>query len=87
MSKRDLQKRTQSHYDDFPFDFLTEEDERNIDSLQPAPFYAFVEKYLKPGQLVAEIGCGHQPGVACLGQAQITANPLRARQQSGTAVI
>ena len=58
MNKRNLQKRTQSHYDAFPFDFLTEEDERDIDSQQPAPFYAFVEKYLTPGQLVAEIGCG-----------------------------
>jgi ubiquinone/menaquinone biosynthesis C-methylase UbiE len=68
MNNNDLEKRTRSHYDAFPFDFLTEDDERSIESLQPGPFSAFVHKYLKSGQRVAEIGCG--PGRGTLFMAQ-----------------
>ena len=63
-----IEKLTQAHYDDSPFDFLTEEDERNIVDLQPAPFLRFADHYLKPGVRVAEIGCG--PGRATLFMAQ-----------------
>ena len=58
MNKGQLQKQTRAHYNDFPFDFLTEEDERNIEHLQPALFLRFAERHLKPGARVAEIGCG-----------------------------
>jgi ubiquinone/menaquinone biosynthesis C-methylase UbiE len=54
----DLQQHTRDHYNDFPFDFMTAEDEKNIESLQPAAFLRFVNKYLKFGMRVAEIGCG-----------------------------
>jgi len=64
MDKGHLQKLTKAHYNDFPFDFLTEEDERNIEHLQPAPFLRFADRHLKPGARVAEIGCG--PGRATL---------------------
>lgn len=64
MNNNHLQKLTKAHYNDFPFDFLTEEDERNIEHLQPAPFLCFSNKYLEPGARVAEIGCG--PGRATL---------------------
>lgn len=58
MNNRDLQAHTKAHYDDFPFDFLTAEDERNIEALQPAPFLRFADAYLKPGTKAAEVGCG-----------------------------
>ena len=54
----DLQLHTKSHYNDFPFDFLTEEDEQNIEFMQPAAFLRFANQYLKAGMRVAEIGCG-----------------------------
>ena len=38
MSDMRLQDQTKEHYEEFPFDFLTAEDERNIESLQPAAF-------------------------------------------------
>lgn len=58
MSGGDLQAHTKAHYDGFPFDFLTAEDEQNIETLQPAPFLRFADAYLKPGTKAAEIGCG-----------------------------
>lgn len=64
MSHPPIQQQTVAHYDDFPFDFLTEEDERNIEQLQPAPFLHFANRYMPAGTLVAEIGCG--PGRATL---------------------
>lgn len=63
-NKNGLQNETRAHYTDHPFDFMTGEDERVIDSLQPVPFRAFVENYLLPGQRVADVGCG--PGRATL---------------------
>lgn len=64
MNNGNLQDQTKAHYDDFPFDFLTEEDERNIERLQPLPFLRFADRHLKQGVRVAEIGCG--PGRATL---------------------
>ena len=55
---------TSAHYDAYPFDFLTPEDEKNIASLQPLPFTRFVNAYLGPDSNVVEIGCG--PGRASL---------------------
>lgn len=64
MSIVKLHELTKAHYDDFPFDFLTTEDERDIESLQPAPFLRFANDHLKPEMRVAEVGCG--PGRATL---------------------
>lgn len=64
MNNGHLQKLTKAHYNDFPFDFLTEADERNIEHLQPVPFLRFANCHLEPGARVAEIGCG--PGRATL---------------------
>lgn len=64
MNSNHLQKLTKAHYNDFPFDFLTEEDERNIEGLQPVPFLRFADSHLKQGMRVVEIGCG--PGRATL---------------------
>ncbi len=58
MNHDELQQQTKAHYEDYPFDFLTEEDERNIEQLQPLPFFRFAENYLFPGTNAAEIGCG-----------------------------
>jgi ubiquinone/menaquinone biosynthesis C-methylase UbiE len=58
MSPKNLQNRTQAHYNDFPFDFLTEADERNIEQLQPRPFLRFADEHLKPGMNIVEVGCG-----------------------------
>jgi ubiquinone/menaquinone biosynthesis C-methylase UbiE len=64
MNHDELQAQTRAHYEEFPFDFLTAEDEQNIENLQPAPFLRFANAYLTPGMKVAEIGCG--PGRATL---------------------
>jgi len=58
MNDSQLQKLTEAHYNEFPFDFLTEEDEQHIEELQPAAFLRFADRYLMPGMRVAEIGCG-----------------------------
>lgn len=58
MNESQLQKLTEAHYNEFPFDFLTKEDEKNIENLQPAAFLRFADQYLKPGMRVAEVGCG-----------------------------
>lgn len=58
MNNRDLQNHTKTHYDDFPFDFLTAADEQNIETLQPAAFLRFADRYLTSDMRVAEIGCG-----------------------------
>lgn len=61
---KDLQRRTRYHYDDHPFDFLDGRDLTRIEDLQPKPFLEFARIYLKPGQEVADIGCG--PGRATI---------------------
>lgn len=59
-----LESQTASHYDLYPFDFLTAEDEARIDEKQPKSFRDFVSQYLSLGHRVAEIGCG--PGRATM---------------------
>lgn len=54
----DLQDHTKAHYNDFPFDFMTKDDEQNIEFRQPTAFLNFANQYLKSGMRVAEIGCG-----------------------------
>jgi ubiquinone/menaquinone biosynthesis C-methylase UbiE len=61
-----LQRATAAHYDEHPFDFMTAEDEANIEALQPRPFVVFVQDHLKPGDRVAEIGCGPGRGTLYL---------------------
>lgn len=58
METKQRQQLTEEHYESFPFEFLTAEDEANIEALQPAPFRRFVNERLKAGMKVAEIGCG-----------------------------
>lgn len=59
-----LQAHTERHYDNYPFDFLTAEDEARIEDCQPFPFIAFARQFLSRESRVAEIGCG--PGRATL---------------------
>ena len=56
------------HYDRYPLDFLTDEDEARIRELQPSPFLWFVEIFLAKSDRIAEVGCG--PGRATLFLAQ-----------------
>ncbi len=58
MLDHELQSRTQDHYESFPFDFMTKEDEERIRELQPAPFRKFIEEKIVPGTSVLEVGCG-----------------------------
>lgn len=62
--ERGLQARTADHYDSYPFDFVTPEDEAHIEACQPRPFQVFVGRDLSKGDRIAEIGCG--PGRATL---------------------
>lgn len=62
-----LQQDTARHYDTNPFEFMTAEDEARIGAMQPAPFIEFVEKFLQPNELVADIGCGPGRTSAYLG--------------------
>lgn len=61
-----LQRRTAAHYDAYPFDFMTPEDEASIMAMQPPSFRRFIETYAKPGQRVGEIGCGPGRGTLYL---------------------
>jgi ubiquinone/menaquinone biosynthesis C-methylase UbiE len=61
-----LQARTADHYDSHPFEFLTAADAERIEEWQPRPFRRFVEGFLRPGQHVAEIGCGPGRGTLYL---------------------
>jgi ubiquinone/menaquinone biosynthesis C-methylase UbiE len=55
---------TAAHYESHPFEFMTDADAAQVESLQPPPFRRFVERYLHPGDTVADVGCG--PGRATL---------------------
>ena len=63
-SLSELQAKTECHYNQFPFDFLTPEDEARIAEIQPAAFRDFVDEYLSVDTHVIEVGCG--PGRATL---------------------
>lgn len=63
-----LQERTREHYNRAPFDFMTEEDERNIRDNQPRPFRHFVDECLAPGDRVVDVGCGPGRGTMFLVQ-------------------
>lgn len=62
----ELQALTRAHYDSYPFDFLTPNDEKVIAQMQPAPFRRFIESYCKMGSRIAEIGCGPGRGTIYL---------------------
>ncbi|HWY85097.1 MAG TPA: class I SAM-dependent methyltransferase [Gemmataceae bacterium] len=64
--RRVLQTRTAAHYDAYPFEFLTPENEISIRNMQPAPFRSFVDSRVTPGATVAEIGCGPGRGTLFL---------------------
>jgi ubiquinone/menaquinone biosynthesis C-methylase UbiE len=63
-SLQKLQRCTNRHYDNHPFDAITAGDERNPKAVQPAPFIAFCEQHVRRRMPVAEIGCG--PGRATM---------------------
>ena len=67
-SNSELEASTADHYNRFPLEFLTANDEENIEKQQPLPFKHFVETYLKEGFNVCDIGCG--PGRAVMYLAQ-----------------
>jgi uncharacterized protein YbaR (Trm112 family) len=60
-------ERTRHHYDAYPIEFLSAEDEANIEALQPEGFKRFVNRLstiVQENAIVADIGCG--PGRAAL---------------------
>lgn len=63
-----LQRRTAAHYDAYPFDFLTPEDEASIANMQPPPFLRFLQRYAKAGMAIGEIGCGPGRGTMYMAQ-------------------
>jgi ubiquinone/menaquinone biosynthesis C-methylase UbiE len=66
MSGASLQSRTRHHYDTYPFDAITPEDELQPRRIQPRPFIEFCEQYLQRQMSVAEIGCGPGRGTMYL---------------------
>lgn len=66
MNQNRLLQKTTEHYQEFPFDFLTEEDESQIELHQPKPFLKFVEDYISAGTRVVEVGCGPGRGTMFL---------------------
>lgn len=53
-----LQRDTEAHYNSHPFEFLTKEDEDNIEVMQPYPFIYFAKKYVTPTDKIIDMGCG-----------------------------
>jgi len=52
-----LQKRTEAHYDRYPFEFLTADDAHDT-AEHAAAFRNFVTRHVRPGTSVGEVGCG-----------------------------
>lgn len=71
MPEQDLQSRTQAHYEEFPFDFMTKEDEARIRELQPVPFRDFIEQNVPKGTTVLEVGCGPGRGTLFMFEQQL----------------
>jgi len=72
--RADLVSRTIAHYDNHPFEFMTPEDEKAIEAMQPPPFLRFVNAFVRPDMAVAEIGCGPGRGTMFLARrASVTA--------------
>lgn len=71
-----LQRSTAAHYDTYPFDFLTPEDEDSIADMQSRPFLRFIREHGKAGMKVAEIGCGPGRGTMYLVQAGLDVTAL-----------
>jgi len=78
---RDLQQRTIAHYEAFPFDFMTPEDEAAIEAMQPPPFRAFIAAHGVAPKRIAEIGCGPGRGTMylCRKKLDVTAVDISAR--------
>jgi ubiquinone/menaquinone biosynthesis C-methylase UbiE len=64
MLDNSLQSRTRRHYDNYPFDAITPEDEQQPRNIQPKPFIDFCELYLQQQMSALDIGCG--PGRATM---------------------
>lgn len=60
-NKDEISEKIKKHYDHYPLDFLTKEDEKNIEKIQ-GPFKQFTERYISKNHKIANIGCG--PGRA-----------------------
>lgn len=74
--QQSLQRRTAAHYDAYPFDFLTPEDEASIVNMQPRPFLRFIGEHAKAGMKIGEIGCGPGRGTMYLAQAGLDVTAL-----------
>ncbi|HVZ51723.1 MAG TPA: class I SAM-dependent methyltransferase [Pseudolabrys sp.] len=68
MGGSSLQQRTEAHYDAYPFEFMTPEDEASIVALQPRPFLRFIDEFALPQMRVGEFGCGPGRGTMYLVQ-------------------
>lgn len=71
-----LQRRTRAHYEAYPFEFLTPDDEASIERMQPRPFIRFIGRHADPGMSAAEIGCGPGRGTMYLVQKSLDVTAL-----------
>lgn len=55
---------TRSHYEEYPFEFMTSSHEAEIKNLQPRPFLSFINQFVDPADKICEVGCG--PGRATM---------------------
>lgn len=76
VKQKALQRRTAAHYDAYPFDFLTPEDEASIANMQPRPFLRFIQEHAQAGMKVGEIGCGPGRGTMYLVQNSLDVTAL-----------
>lgn len=63
-----LERQTTSHYEEYPFDFMTPANEADIERMQPPPFRRFMADHAGAGDSVGEIGCGPGRGTMFLVQ-------------------